>query len=118
LAGKKKAKMGRPKIEIDISAVAGLAELQCTYAECAAFLKVKESTLKHREDFLTEFRKGREVGKISLRRIQWAHARRSPTMAIFLGKVYLGQREQDTVDMQNVDQHLKDIAAAIKERDG
>ena len=40
------------------------------------------------------------------------------TMAIFLGKVYLGQREQDVFDVQNVDQHLKDIAAAIREQDG
>jgi glucosamine 6-phosphate synthetase-like amidotransferase/phosphosugar isomerase protein len=118
MASKKKAEMGRPKIEIDLDLAYELGSLQCTMAECAAVMKVNESTLKNRPDFLTKFKQGKENGKMSLRRIQWAHARRSYSMAMFLGKVYLGQREQETVDMQNLDQHLKDIATAMKERDG
>ncbi|MCK9319974.1 hypothetical protein, partial [Methanoculleus sp.] len=44
------------------------------------------------------YKKGQEGGKMSLRRIQWKHAEKNPSMAMFLGKVYLGQRENKQVD--------------------
>ena len=40
------------------------------------------------------FKQKRGVGKISLRRMQWRLAETSATMAIFLGKQYLGQKNE------------------------
>jgi len=89
-----KKKMGRPANKIDLAVVEKLGQLQCTYAECAAFLNIKEQTLKKRKDFLLSFKKGFESGKISLRRTQFKLAENNATMAIWLGKQYLGQRDQ------------------------
>jgi hypothetical protein len=46
------------------------------------------------QDFLTVFNQKREGGKISLRRMQWQLAEKSPAMAIFLGKNHLGQTDK------------------------
>ena len=43
----------------------------------------------------------REKGKISLRRYQWELAKKNATMAIWLGKQFLGQR--DNVDITVAD---------------
>lgn len=44
--------------------------------------------------FSEVFRQKREMGKMSLRRKQWKLADTSASMAIFLGKNYLGQTDQ------------------------
>jgi len=124
LAGGRKKKekpdhvMGRPKAKIDWDEVKRLSQLQCTQMEIAAVLDINVKTLTQHPEFSDNYTKGKELGKMSLRRKQLHWADRNPGMAIFLGKVYLHQREQDVLDIQNVDQHLKDIAAAIRERDG
>ena len=96
--GKKNGK-GRPKVKIDLETVEKLGQLQCTIKEISAFMNIPESTLKTRDDFSTAFQKGKEVGKMSLRRIQFTLAKKSPAMAIWLGKQYLGQ--MDTVQVSN-----------------
>ena len=45
-------------------------------------------------NFSEVFKEKRGLGKISLRRNQWRLAEKSATMAIWLGKQYLGQRDQ------------------------
>ena len=48
------------------------------------------------------------TGKISLRRIQFKMAEHNPSMAMFLGKVYLGQREvQEIVSTANADDTIR-----------
>ena len=84
---------GRPKIEIDYATVEKLANIQCTQDEIASFLGVSTRTLQRDEKFMELFNKGRDNGKMSLRRIQWKHAEQSATMAIWLGKQYLGQKD-------------------------
>lgn len=84
---------GRPKIEIDYVAVEKLANIQCTQEEIASFLGISSRTLLRDEKFKELFAKGRENGKMSLRRIQWKHAEKSVPMAIWLGKQYLGQKD-------------------------
>ena len=76
--------MGRPPIEIDLEIVEGLGKIQCTYAECSTVLKIKEDTLKHREDFLNSYKIGKMEGLTSLRRLQFKHAETYAPMAIFL----------------------------------
>jgi len=75
-----------------------LAAIQCTKAEAARVLSVNRDTLS---DFFRKHRKaeeawslGREAGKCLLRRHQFKLAQRSPAMAIWLGKQYLGQKDK------------------------
>lgn len=92
---------GRPKKEIDYVTVEKLANIQCTQEEIASFLGISTRTLQRDEKFMELFNRGRENGKMSLRRIQWKHAEKSASMAMFLGKQYLGQR--DNVEVSNTD---------------
>ena len=85
---------GRPKKEIDYTTVEKLANIQCTQDEIASFLGISTRTLQRDEQFMELFNRGRENGKMSLRRMQWKHAEKSVPMAIWLGKQYLGQRDK------------------------
>ena len=116
-SAKKPKKMGRPKVEIDLDQVEKLASIQCTIAEIASVLDIPASTLKSREDFSSSYKKGLEQGKMSLRRIQYRHATRSPGMAIFLGKVYLGQSDKPKVDLSNLDEYMANVIDEIRELD-
>ena len=84
---------GRPKKEINYETVEKLANIQCTQEEIASFLDISTRTLQRDEKFLEIFNSAKEKGKASLRRIQWKHAEKSASMAMFLGKQYLGQRD-------------------------
>lgn len=93
-----KSKGGRPKKEIDYVAVEKLAGLQCTQEEIATFLGLSVRTLQRDEEFCRLYKKGQESGKMSLRRMQYKLAEKNASMAIFLGKQYLGQK--DTPEIQ------------------
>lgn len=104
--------MARPKIEIDYNTVEKLANIQCTQTEIASFLGISVRTLQRDEEFLKIYQKGQENGKMSLRRIQYKLAEKNTTMAIWLGKQYLGQKDNVEVahtDMSKVDELLKEI---------
>jgi len=111
------AKMGRPLVEIDLETVEKLGQLQCTIKEISAFMNIPEGTLKTRPDFSTAHKKGQEVGKMSLRRLQYKLAEKSAGMAIWLGKQYLDQRDSALVDNSQhthyttVIQKLHDLAS-------
>ena len=106
---------GRPKIEIDYATVEKLANIQCTQDEIASFIGVSTRTLQRDEQFMELFNKGRESGKMSLRRIQWKHAEKSATMAIWLGKQYLGQK--DNIEVANTDElnKVKELLEKIED---
>lgn len=106
---------GRPKKEIDYATVEKLANIQCTQEEIASFLGISTRTLQRDEQFMELFNKGRESGKMSLRRIQWKHAEKSASMAMFLGKQYLGQR--DNVEVSNTDDinKVKELLSKISD---
>lgn len=87
--------MARPRKQIDKEQVEKLAALQCTMQEVAAFFDVNVSTISRR--FAKEMAKGREMGKMSLRRKQWKLADTNASMAIFLGKNYLGQSDMQEI---------------------
>lgn len=53
--------------------------------------------------FSDTFAEKRKTGKISLRRMQWRLAEKNATMAIFLGKQYLGQRDNVDVNVTNTE---------------
>ena len=107
---------GRPKKEIDYTTVEKLANIQCTQDEIASFLGISTRTLQRDEQFMELFNRGRENGKMSLRRIQWKHAEKSVPMAIWLGKQYLGQRDkvEYTDDgMKAINDNINNIANLI-----
>lgn len=107
--------VGRPKKEIDYETVEKLANIQCTQEEIASFLGISSRTLLRDEKFNELFAKGRENGKMSLRRIQWKHAEKSATMAIWLGKQYLGQK--DNIEVANTDElnKVKELLGKIQD---
>ena len=48
------------------------------------------------------FDEGASEGRASLRRIQWMQAQKSPAMAIWLGKQWLGQRDKADVTVKEI----------------
>lgn len=91
--------MARPKTEIDQGNFEDLCGLMCTLSEIAAFFHCSEDTIERwcrRElkcSFAEAFKKHSAGGKISLRRAQFRLAQKNATMAIWLGKQYLGQTD-------------------------
>jgi predicted transcriptional regulator len=84
--------MPRPLINIDPKEVEGYARLGSPVTEIADFLGVHESTIRRR--FRKEIKKSRAARRITLRQFQWKEARDgNVTMLIFLGKLELGQRD-------------------------
>jgi len=94
-----KKKSGRPKVVINWDQFESLCGLHCTQSEIASFLKINADTLRDRaveyygEDFSVVYKKFLENGKCSLRRDQRVIAKKNATMAIWLGKQYLGQKD-------------------------
>lgn len=98
---------GRPRLKLNatgIKVIEALASVQCTHEEIAACLGTTKDTLysEHNEEaFSTAYKKGSEHGKMSLRRMQFELAKSSATMAIWLGKQMLAQKdhpEEETED--------------------
>ena len=99
--------MARPRKEIDQKQFENLCGLQCTLEEICGWFEVTDKTLDgwckrtYHASFSDVFKQKRGAGKISLRRSQWRLAEKNATMAIFLGKQFLGQR--DSVDVAVTD---------------
>ncbi len=88
--------MARPKAKIDADQVEKLAAIGCSNNEIAGFFEVSKDTIERR--FAAELSKGRESGKIRLRRLQWQSAEKgNVVMQIFLGKQMLGQADKTEV---------------------
>ena len=94
--------MARPKFKIDYDTVKKLASIMCTEKEIASFLGCNERTLQRDDEFCRIFKEGKETGKMSLRRMQWKLAEKNTSMAIWLGKQYLGQK--DIIENTNVNE--------------
>ena len=92
--------MGRPRIQIDEKSFNKLCELQCTEEEIAGFFECSVDTLNNwckrtfECTFSEVFKQKATRGRIALRRMQLKHAEKNASMAIFLGKQWLGQRDK------------------------
>lgn len=97
--------MARPRIDIDKTQFEKLCGLQCTKEELAGYFECSEDTIErwcnreYKASFAVVFAQKRVTGKISLRRSQFRMAETNPTMAIWLGKQYLGQAERQEVSV-------------------
>ncbi len=99
-------KRGAKPKNIDKKTFEKLCGLQCTEEEIADFLDVSADTIErwclreYHKKFAEIFAEKKALGKISLRRMQWTLAEKSPAMAIFLGKNYLKQRDERDVEVK------------------
>ena len=106
---------GRPRKEINKRQFESLCAIQCTREEICSVLDVSEKTIDkwcnetYGEPFSLVFKQKREGGRASLRRNQWRLSESNPTMAIWLGKQYLGQKDHAEVETTNskVDEVVK-----------
>lgn len=116
-------KMGRPLVLNDddktLSTIQGLARIQCTTKEAAAVLGVAKQTFF---DFLDRSLKARqawengaEEGKASLRRNQFKMSEKNATMAIWLGKQWLDQKDRKEVEVGAPGDFDKLDAAGLRE---
>lgn len=95
--------MGRPRKEIDVEQFKGLCAIMCTEEEIASWFNCSVDTIERwckRElngTFADVYKKYSASGRISLRRAQFKMAQKNCTMAIWLGKQYLGQTDKQDV---------------------
>ena len=100
-------KMGRPKIEIDTKEFEKLCGIQCTLNEIAYWFHCSVDTIEnfckknYKMTFSEAYKNHSAWGKISLRRNQFKMSEHSCAMAIWLGKQYLGQKEEINASLEN-----------------
>lgn len=97
--------MARPLKEIDKKQFESLLKMQCTLEEVTGFFDdtipggCSEDTIErwckrtYKQNFADISKKKRALGKISLRRAQFKLAETNASVAIWLGKQYLGQKD-------------------------
>lgn len=92
--------MGRKAIKIDKQQFEDLLELQCTKEDISGFFHCSNDTIErfcrktYGDTFLHISEDYRSIGRVSIRRSQFAMAKTNPQMAIHLGKQYLGQTDK------------------------
>ena len=127
-----KKKMGRPLIGINKEQFEKLCALQCTEEEIANWFHCSIDTINnwckktYADEFpeipvttFSEVYKNFSVdGKISLRRYQFKMAENNCSMAIWLGKQWLGQKDQQEITLeQNIDDTVKMMDNYFKQKD-
>lgn len=91
-------KIGKKKFE-------AMCAIMCTKKEIANIFEVDEDTLNtwckntYGETFSATYKKKASNGKMSLRRFQFKQAEKNSTMAIWLGKQWLGQKDYQEAEL-------------------
>lgn len=97
-----------------------LCKIQCTQEEICSVLDVCHDTLDewcHRtynKKFSQVFAEKRQGGKASLRRMQWKQAEKNATMAIWLGKQYLDQKDKIEDNNEEDLKQAREIIVSIR----
>lgn len=90
---------GRPPKEFDQKTFEGLCSVWCTFEEMENILQARRETISnwcervYGEPFSEVYKRFSDGGKASLRRNQLQLSKKNATMAIWLGKQKLGQRD-------------------------
>jgi len=94
---------GRPKIEIDWKRFESYCAVQCTLREIADYFDCSEKTIERKVKehygcpFVNIFKRRRQKGLMSLRASLFKMSEKSPQMAIFLAKNWLGMADRTEV---------------------
>lgn len=109
--------MPRHKLPIDEAQVEKLAAIMCTMNEMGSVLNCSVDTLERR--FADVIQKGRDRGKMSLKRKQYETAMGgNVTMLIWLGKQHLGQKDKSPEEIpqgiQAVQMSSKQLIELVK----
>lgn len=117
---------GRKPAKIDAASVERAASIGCTVDEIAAVIGVGRRTLYDRierdDDLKEALERGRDMGRATLRRLQWQTAsdttgRGAATMQIWLGKQMLGQKDHIDQSLAVRDERTPEqIRASIAEK--
>lgn len=96
---------GRPATPIDPKMLQNLCSIGATWEELGAVFDLHPDSLRDRVSkspvLQHAMAKGRGVGKVTLRRLQWDGAKKgNATMLIWLGKQLLGQRDKQDVRIE------------------
>jgi len=74
----------------------------CVFRGCSFYRSV--DTLQRNEEFCGIYKSQIEIGRSSLRRMQWKAAENGDkTMLVWLGKQYLGQRDKQETEISGKD---------------
>src|SRR5271165_1222627 len=91
--------MARPSKDLDLDLIEKLAAIHCTNTEIAATIGC-DSSLLSKPRYSEIITKGRERGKLSLRRKMWDTANNgNVTMMIWLSKQYLGFTDKQATEL-------------------
>lgn len=110
---------GRPKVDINLEYVEELAAEGNSMDAIAHALGISKATLSTRKDARAAFDKGRAELDVNLRHWQMLSAKSGNVqMQIWLGKQYLGQRDQPDAQaigqLTKVDEIMKKLDEASK----
>jgi len=113
-------KGGRPPFEFTpkvLQQIHDLASYMCTKEEVANIIGCHRTTLYRNEEALEAYNKGVNVAKQKIRKTQFDIATKlnSSIMAMWLGKVYLGQTDKIQNTDDNVPLPIYDIVDEPKE---
>lgn len=106
--------MARPHKPIDRTTFEKLCGLQCTKIEICDFLDITDKTLdswckrEYGKRYSEVYEQKRAAGKITLRRYQLHLAEKNASMAIWLGKNWLGQKDipDETIDTEDAEAYF------------
>lgn len=110
---------GRPTKELDAEQFEKLCFIQCTQEEICDVLNVDPKTLSawikrhYNADYSSTYKRFSAGGKMSLRRAQMKLAEKNATMAIWLGKQYLNQR--DSFEIEHTDDTLLEYMRSMRD---
>jgi len=117
-------KAGRPKKIFNNKEFEEMCGILCTQEEIANIFGVDRNTLMsqvkefYNSDFSAVYKRFADKGRKSLRRYQYEQSKTNPTMAIWLGKQLLGQKDKHEVE-QTIISRESDISQPelIKKKD-
>jgi hypothetical protein len=101
--GGKRKGAGRRPVHIDLVQLEKLCSIQCTDEDLAGIFGVTTRTIENKRkkpEYAEAMTRGRAKGRLSVRREQFKLLERgNPSIAIWLGKQYLGQRDVTPIEL-------------------
>lgn len=100
MSKEKKKKRTRPLRDFDPKIFEGLCHVQCTVDEIEKIFRTDQRTVDkwcqrhYKETFSTMYKTFAQGGRASLRRSQFNLSKTNASMCIWLGKQYLGQKDE------------------------